>query len=177
MPVKVFQDLLEEYLVKKVGIFIDHLDDAVFLRQWIHDVAGVYETRFREPKTVAHVDEAKHPGSIACTRAGVPTSIHECSLWLLESGFLPRTSVPLYEKLEKVLELVTKPNGTKLHIPVDKAATMMCIPDESGILEPNEVSIRFGNLFTEPDTGRPVPVITGDVLVARVVAIVEEVNH
>ena len=162
-----FQDILQEYLLKKVGIFTDHLDDAIFLRQWIHDVSGVYEARFREAKVVLHGDEAQ-PGTIQYTSAGDPVGIHEYCLCLLESGFLPRTNLILYDKLEKVLQSITKPKDSKLHIPFDKGATLMCIPDELGVLGPNEVSIRFGKSFTAPDTGRPVFVITGDVLVARV---------
>jgi hypothetical protein len=45
---------------------------------------------------------------------------------------------------------------------------MTCIADDLGILEENEVSIRFGKPLLDEETGRIVPYIVGEVLVARV---------
>lgn len=56
----------------------------------------------------------------------------------------------------------------KMHISIAKSTTMMCIADDLGVLEENEVSIRFGKPFRDEETGRNRYYIQGDVLVARV---------
>jgi hypothetical protein len=55
-----------------------------------------------------------------------------------------------------------------MHIVVAKSTTMICIADDTGTLEEDEVSIRFGKPFMDEETGRFLNFIQGDVLVARV---------
>ena len=93
---------------------------------------------------------------------------HEVCVALLESGFLPKTSRYLREKLKLVLKKACEKISDKMHISIAKSTSLICIADDIGILKENEVSIRFGKPFRDEKTGRNVFYITGDVLVARV---------
>ena len=81
---------------------------------------------------------------------------------------MPKQSKFLREKVKNVMVRSCEKLEEKMHIRVAKSTTMMCIADDFGILEEDEVSIRFGKPFRDEETGRNRYYITGDVLVARV---------
>lgn len=118
--------------------------------------------------TLSGEDASSEPRRMTYTRAGVPSMVHEVCVALLEAGFMPKQSKFLREKVKNVMVRACEKLEEKMHIGVAKSTTMMCIADDFGILEENEVSIRFGKPFRDTETGRNRCYITGDVLVARV---------
>ena len=153
-----------------MGIINDYLDNPVLLRDWIARLGRIYDMRCHgsEYTDSSGEDASQEPLSITYDQAGVPTMIYEVCVSLLEAGFLPKTSRFLREKMKQVLINACEKLSTKTHISVPKSATLICIADDLGILEENEVSIRFGKPFRDEETGRNKFYITGDVLVARV---------
>ena len=170
VPVHIFKILLEQDLQETLGIINDNLDNPQLLRDWIAKLGRIYDTRCAgtDYTDSGGNDTTQEPQSISYDRAGVPTMIYEACVSLLESGFLPKTSRFLREKMKQVLINACEKLSTKMHISVAKSATLICIADDLGVLEPNEVSIRFGKPYKDDDTGRNMFYVTGDVLVARV---------
>ena len=169
---KVFQDLLEQDLRATLGVVNDYLDNPIALRDWIAQLGRIYTRRYSgaEDYTDTQTGDSAHrePRCITYSPAGVPTMLEESAVWLLEAGFLPKTSRILREKLKMVVTRACDKTSEKMHISIAKSTTMMCIADDLGVLEENEVSIRFGKPFRDEETGRNRYYIQGDVLVARV---------
>ena len=150
----------------------DYLDNPIALRDWIAQLGSIYAIRcsgvddYTDTQTG---DSARHePRCITYNAAGVPTMLEEASISLLEAGFLPKTSRILRDKLKMVVTKACDKTSEKMHISIAKSTTMICVADDLGILEENEVSIRFGKPFRDEETGRNRYYIQGDVLVARV---------
>jgi len=172
VPTSVFQQLLEDHLENTLGVVNTYLDNPILLRNWIASLANIYDMRcngstYNDSNTGE--DALQEPYCITYNEAGVPTMLHEAVVSLLESGFLPRTNYFLREKVRWALKNATEKLSDKMHILVSKSATMMCIADDTGVLEENQVSIRFSQPFQDADTGMSCYCITGDVLVARVI--------
>ena len=148
------------------------LDQPLPLRQWIADLGGIYNIRcngLEEYNDSATGEKAsREPGCITYDSQGVPTMMEENCVKLLEAGFLPTSSQYLHEKLKYVISKECEKVCDKLHISIAKSSTMICIADELGILDEDEVSIQFGKPFLDEETGRYSSYIEGDVLVARV---------
>ena len=102
------------------------------------------------------------------TKAGVPSTLHEVCISLLEAGFLARQSEYLRKKLQIVLDLKWKTSKGKMLIPVQQSTRMLCIADELGVLGEDEVSIRFAKPFIDRTSGRNIYFLQGNVLIARV---------
>jgi hypothetical protein len=172
VPGEVFQSLLEDDLQATLGVVDVYLDKPILLRDWVARAGRIYDIRCTGADyTDVSGDEAvQEPRCITYSEAGVPTMTHEVCVSLLEAGFLPKCSRFLRVKLKHVLikacEKISDHN--KMHISLAKSTMMTCIADDLGILEENEVSIRFGKPFRDEETGRSVPYIDGEVLVARV---------
>ena len=172
VPGEVFQSLLEDDLQKILGIVNAYLDNPILLRDWVATAGRIYDIRCTGADcTDISGDEAvQEPRCITYNEAGVPTMTHEVCVSLLEAGFIPKCSRFLREKLKHVLikacEKISEHN--KMHISLANSTKMTCIADDLGILEENEVSIRFGKPLIDEETGRSVPYIDGEVLVARV---------
>ena len=94
--------------------------------------------------------------------------IHEACVTLLESGFLPKTNNILRRKLRDVLLKACDKLSEKLHVTIVRSTSMICIADDLGILEENEVSIRFSHPFFDEEKGIRKYYLDEDVLVARV---------
>jgi RNA dependent RNA polymerase len=167
---EVFKELLEQDLQETLGVVNDYLDNPILLRDWIATLGRIYDVRCHgvEYFDSAGEDTTQEPHSITYDQAGVPTMIQEVCVTLLEAGFLPKTSRFLREKMKQVLINACEKISNKLHISIPKSTTMICVADDLGILEEDEVSIRFGKPFRDEETGRNRYYITGDVLVARV---------
>ena len=167
-----FKDLLERDLQAKLGVVNDYLDNPIALRDWIAQVGRVYAMRFwgAEDYTDTQTGDSarQEPRCIRYSPASAPTMLEEASILLLEAGFLPKTSRILRDKLKTVVMRACDKISEKMHISIAKSTTMICIADDLGILEENEVSIRFGKPFRDEETGRNRYYIQGDVLVARV---------
>jgi RNA dependent RNA polymerase len=169
VPTGVFKYLLEHDLQESLGVINGYLDNPVLLRDWIAELGRVYEGRCAGLGFADTDEEApQEPRSINYDKAGVPSSLYEVCVCLLEAGFLPKTNRFLREKMKQVLINACDKLSNKMHISVPKSATLICIADDLGILEEDEVSIRFSKPFKDEETGRRKFYITGDVLVARV---------
>ena len=169
---EVFKSLLEKDLKESLGVVNDCLDNPIALRDWVANLGRIYKMR------CAGVDEytdngtgetkSQEPCCITYNAAGVPTLKEEVCVEMLEAGFLPKTNRHLREKLKVVLTKACEKISEKMHISIAKSTSMICIADDMGVLEENEVSIRFGKPFRDEETGRNRYYIEGDVLVARV---------
>jgi RNA dependent RNA polymerase len=168
----VFKSLLEKDLKKSLGVVNDYLDKPIALRDWVADLGGIYKIRCYEVEEYTDSgtgeSKSKEPRCIAYNLAGVPTMKEEVCVEMLEAGFLPKTNRFLREKLKFVLTKACEKISEKMHISISKSTSMICIADDLGVLEENEVSIRFGKPFRDEETGRNRYYIEGDVLVARV---------
>jgi hypothetical protein len=167
----VFKELLEQDLQKTLGIVNDYIDNPILLRQWIAEYGKIYSLRCAGADytdSLSGEELTKEPYSITYGQDRCPTMSHEVCISLLEAGFLPRTSRFLREKLKSVLTKACDKIGEKMHISIAKSTGMICIADDMGILEENEVSIRFGKPIRDEETGRNRYYVSGDVLVARV---------
>lgn len=172
VPTKVFEDLLETDLQKTLGIVNSYLDKPILLRDWIAEIGNIYTIRCSGADFLDSQSGEKNtqePQCIKYTPDGVPTMIHEACVTMLEAGFLPKTNKKLRDDLKQVLKSACNKICDKMHISLAKSTSMMCIADDLGVLEENEVSIRFGKPFRDEETGRNRYYITGDVLVARVI--------
>ena len=167
-----FKTLLEQDLQASLGAVNDYLDSPIALRDWIAQLGRIYTIRCSGADDYTDTqtgDSARQePRSVTYSPAGIPTMLEEASVSLLEAGFLPKTSRILREKLKMVVTRACDKTSEKMHISIAKSTTMMCIADDLGVLEENEVSIRFGKPFRDEETGRNRYYIQGDVLVARV---------
>ena len=171
VPTSSFKVLLEEDLQETLGIVNEYLDNPILLRSWISEAGNIYDMRCSGSEyvdTMSGEDTSQEPRCITYTPAGVPSMLHEVCVGLLEAGFLPKKNKFLREKVKTVIVKACEKLCDKMHISLANSTTMMCIADDLGILEENEVSIRFGKPFRDEDTGRNKYYITGDVLVARV---------
>lgn len=174
VPTKVFADFLKADLDEHIGVVNTFLDNPILLRQWIAERGRIYTIRCLGAEyieTSSGEETVLEAGSITFDEAGKPTMPHEVSVAMLEAGFLPTANKFLREKIKYVLAKACDnicDDESKLHISVAKSTTLMCIADELGILEEDQVSIRFGKPFPDEETGKIVPYISGDVLLARV---------
>jgi hypothetical protein len=171
VPTKAFELLLEKDLQETLGIVNEYLDKPILLRDWIAKFGSIYTLRCSGTSYIDSLsgeDSNQEARCISYTPDGVPTMIHEACITMLEAGFLPKTNRYLRDKLKQVLINACDKISDKMRISITKSTTMMCIADDLGVLEENEVSIRFGEPLRDEETGRNRYYITGDVLVARV---------
>jgi RNA dependent RNA polymerase len=171
VPTKVFKELLRQDLQETLGVINEFLDNPIALREWIANIVNMYEIRCSGAEyidTNSGEEAAQEPKCITYTPDGVPTMPHEVCVTLLESGFRPKSSRYLQEKLKHVLNRACDKVSGKMHISLAKSTSLICIADHLGVLEEDEVSIRFGKPFKDEETGRYSNFIEGEVLVARV---------
>jgi RNA dependent RNA polymerase len=166
----VFELLLEKDLQNTLGVVNAYLDKPVLLRDWIAEIGNIYTFRCSGADYVdgqSGENSNQEPGCINYTPDGVPAMVHEVCVTMLEAGFSPKSNKRLRDSLKQVLKGACNRICDKMHISLAKSTSMMCIADDLGILEENEVSIRFGKPFRDEETGRYRYYIAGDVLVAR----------
>ena len=170
VPTDVFAQLLEDYLEHTLGVVNTYLENPILLRHWVASIGNIYDIRCRgsDYGDSQAGEDVQEPNSINYNGVGIPTMLHEVCVSLLEAGFLPKTNHFLREKVHWILRTECKKLTDKMHISVAKSANLVCIADDTGILEENQVSIRFNKPFLDEGTGRTSYCITGDVLVARV---------
>jgi hypothetical protein len=176
VPTQVFAEFLKADLDENIGVVNKYLDNPILLRDWIGDKGRIYNIRClgaEYTETSSGEETVQEAGCITYDEAGKPTMPHEVCVAMLEAGFLPKENKFLREKLKYVLIKACDnicDDESKLHISIAKSTTMMCIADDLGVLEENQVSIRFGKPFLDEETGKIVPYIDGEVLVARVLS-------
>jgi hypothetical protein len=158
-------------LEETLGVVNKYLDNPILLRDWISEIGKIYEIRcvgasYTESASGEELEQ--EPRCITYWSDKSPTMPHEVCASLLEAGFLPKTNRYLRKTFKIVLKKVCEKMSGKMHISIPKSTSLICIADDLGILEENEVSVRFNKPFMDEQTGRYSSVLVGDVLVARV---------
>jgi len=158
-------------LQESLGVVNTYLDNPVLLREWISAIGNIYEVRClgaSYTETASGEELEQEPRCITYWSDKTPTMPHEVCISLLEAGFLPKTNQYLRNKFKVVLKKACEKMSGKMHISVPKSTSLICIADDLGILEEDQVSIRFNKPFMDEQTGRYSSAVVGDVLVARV---------
>ena len=102
-------------------------------------------------------------------RAGLPITLEERAILLLDVGFDPRKQAFVGNILQKLFKAQCDDLKKRLNITVYKSTYAYMVPDWTGTLEEGEVFINFSN-FNDKSTGvqNARPILNGvDVLVAR----------
>ncbi|CAO3643231.1 unnamed protein product [Cunninghamella blakesleeana] len=98
--------------------------------------------------------------------SGHPTNIYEIIIRLIDAGF-DLTNAFLAEKITHIFRHSLKSISVKYRLEVQQSCTLMCIPDPTGTLKPNEIFLQLSNRKVDEKTGFHAGLITGDVLVTR----------
>ncbi|CAO3589352.1 unnamed protein product [Absidia cylindrospora] len=98
--------------------------------------------------------------------SGFPSNLHESIVRLLDAGF-DLTNTHLASKTTTVFKAMLQTLSSKYRVEVQQSCTLMCIPDPTGILKPNEVFLQLSNRKVDEKTGIHAGLITGDILVTR----------
>lgn len=98
--------------------------------------------------------------------SGYPTNIYEIMVRLIDAGF-DLTNAFLAEKITHIFRHSLRSISAKYRLQVQQSCTLMCIPDPTGILKPNEIFLQLSSRKVDEKTGFHAGLITGDVLVAR----------
>jgi len=157
-------------LAETLGVVNKYLDNPVLLREWIANIGKIYEIRCAGTaytETASGEELEQEPRCVTYWSDKTPSMPHEQCISLLEAGFLPKTNKYLRKKFKVVLKKACEKMSGKMHISVPKSTSLICIADDLGVLEEDEVSIRFSKPFMDQETGRYTSAVVGDVLVAR----------
>ncbi|KAF7973846.1 hypothetical protein HWV62_14138 [Athelia sp. TMB] len=99
--------------------------------------------------------------------SGLPSSLEETCMYLLDPGFTPTNSAVLRDKLSAVASKSIETYTSKFRIDVPMSCSALLIPDPYGVLEENEIQVKSSSReFVTPD-GMKTDIILGDVLLAR----------
>ncbi|KAI8328509.1 RNA dependent RNA polymerase-domain-containing protein [Chlamydoabsidia padenii] len=98
--------------------------------------------------------------------SGKPSNLFESLVRLLDAGF--NLSNPyLAKQMSSVFRLMMESLSTKYRVEVKQSCSLMCIPDPTGTLKPNEVFLQLSKRRVDEKTGIHAGLIVGDILVAR----------
>ncbi|KAJ6617410.1 RNA dependent RNA polymerase-domain-containing protein [Mycena sp. CBHHK59/15] len=100
--------------------------------------------------------------------SGVPLSLHEKALELIQAGFNPATSVYLNDAMRWIVkkEIESVVQKFKISLPESTASEAFVIPDPLGILKENEIYYRTSNPMKNPVTQTLFQILVGPVLVS-----------
>ncbi|KAI8092751.1 RNA dependent RNA polymerase-domain-containing protein [Halteromyces radiatus] len=98
--------------------------------------------------------------------SGLPSNIYEIIVRLLDAGF-DLTNAFLANKVTTILRALMQNMATKYRVEVQQSCTLMCVPDPTGTLKPNEVFLQLSNRKIDETTGVHAGLIVGDILVTR----------
>ncbi|KIK69189.1 hypothetical protein GYMLUDRAFT_188733 [Collybiopsis luxurians FD-317 M1] len=101
--------------------------------------------------------------------SGVPFSLHETALELVQAGFHPSQDSMLWDALQWILKTTVAGAIEKCSIPLPEgsATSAFVIPDPIGALDENEIFFRFSTPVKDPATQTLFHVVTGEVLIGR----------
>ncbi|KAI0777795.1 RNA dependent RNA polymerase-domain-containing protein [Trametes elegans] len=99
--------------------------------------------------------------------SGLPSSLEETCLTLLDSGFTPSTCPVLKAKLKEVAKRVVTTFQTRYKFQVPMSCSAFIVPDPFGVLGPNEVHVKCSRRALLDPEGRQTDIVLGDVLVTR----------
>jgi hypothetical protein len=98
--------------------------------------------------------------------SGFPSNLYESIVRLLDAGF-DLTNAYIANRTTSAFRGMLVSLSTKYRVEVQQSCTLMCIPDPSGLLKPNEVFLQLSNRRIDEKTGIHAGLITGDILVSR----------
>ncbi|KAG6878945.1 hypothetical protein C0992_006382 [Termitomyces sp. T32_za158] len=99
--------------------------------------------------------------------SGVPLTLSEYVMELLQAGFHPKDSTILKEKIGYLVDTTIKSIVDKFSIPLPDSLNAFIVPDPLGVLEEGEVYYRSSNPIIRPETQDIYSVLTGNVLLGR----------
>ncbi|KAI0372068.1 hypothetical protein BV20DRAFT_1065820 [Pilatotrama ljubarskyi] len=99
--------------------------------------------------------------------SGLPSSLEETCLTLLESGFIPKTCPVLRAKLREVAKRVVTTFETRCKFSVPMSCSAFIVPDPYGVLGPNEIHVKCSRRAFIDQEGRATDLVIGDALVTR----------
>ncbi|KAF8899369.1 RNA dependent RNA polymerase-domain-containing protein [Infundibulicybe gibba] len=99
--------------------------------------------------------------------SGIPVTLHETALELVQAGFHPASSPFLRGKIGYIIEQAIKSVTEKCRIPLPESFSAFIVPDPLGILEEGQVYYRSSQPFKDPKTERLFDTITGNILLGR----------
>lgn len=149
------RDVLKQILLTDNKIFhqelFDAIDNPLLLRDWV--AANKLSSR--------GLDEINYSG-------GLPDATDEQIILLLESGFSPRDTPILHERLQGFLKRNIDRYLNKMQIRVPLSAFLFCIADPFGCLEPNEIHVGFSERWNDLENNFSENELNGvEVLVGR----------
>jgi hypothetical protein len=125
------QMLLADNKTFHQGLF-DVIDNPLLLRDWL--AANKLSSR--------GLDEIRYSG-------GLPEAVDEQIILLLESGFSPRNTPILHERLQGFLRRNIDRYLNKMQVRVPLSTSLFCIADPFGCLEPNEIHVGFSERWND----------------------------
>jgi len=144
------QLLLADNKVFHQGLF-DVIDNPLLLRDWL--ATNKLSSR--------GLDEVRYSG-------GLPEATDEQIILLLESGFSPRDTPILHERLQGFLKRNIDRYLNKMQVRVPLSASLFCIADPFGCLEPNEIHVGFSERWNDLENNFSENELNGvEVLVGR----------
>ncbi|KAI0360558.1 hypothetical protein OH77DRAFT_1493021 [Trametes cingulata] len=99
--------------------------------------------------------------------SGLPSSLEETCMTLLESGFIPKTCPVLRAKLREVAKKVVTTFETRCKFSVQMSCSAFIVPDPYGVLGPNEIHVKCSRRSFMDQEGRLTDIVIGDALVTR----------
>jgi hypothetical protein len=99
---------------------------------------------------------------------GMPRSLSEKLVLLLESGFSPASFKYSAEQTHRFLSYCLRDIKRNLRLPIGKATNLIGIADPSGVLQPGEIHVHFSSNFIDEMTGESYSSLNSiDVLISR----------
>jgi hypothetical protein len=98
--------------------------------------------------------------------SGNPTNLYESIVRYLDAGF-DLSNPFMASRMSSVFRLMMETLSTKYRVQVKQSCSLMCVPDPTGTLKPNQVFLQMSSRKKDEQTGIHAGLITGDILVAR----------
>ncbi|KAI8335587.1 hypothetical protein BC941DRAFT_355571 [Chlamydoabsidia padenii] len=98
--------------------------------------------------------------------SGFPSNLYESIVRLLDAGF-DLTNAYIANRTTSAFKGMLQSLSTKYRVEVQQSCTVMCIPDPTGTLKPNEVFLQLSSRRIDEKTGIHAGLIVGDILVSR----------
>lgn len=98
--------------------------------------------------------------------SGNPTNLFEGIVRYIDAGF-DLSNPFMASRMSSVFRLMMETLSTKYRVQVKQSCSLMCVPDPTGTLKPNQVFLQMSSRRKDEQTGIHAGLITGDILVAR----------
>ncbi|KAF8633592.1 hypothetical protein AX15_001385 [Amanita polypyramis BW_CC] len=98
---------------------------------------------------------------------GMPLSLPEYALELVQAGFKPAELGALRDKIRYLVQQVIESAVEKYRIPLQESISAYVVPDPSGTLEEGEIFYRSSQALKDPESQTMFYVLKGQVLIGR----------